>query len=463
MIPLVSAYNLTVFIIVFANVFLSAFFFQKLGFKVLPASATKQLTLRACAAGLLFGLSPYVLARTNGHLNLAFVAGFPALAWAIGEAWSSSKIVPNAHRSLRGLALAVNLLVLGSLQYLLIAFVLCLPCLLFFQPKRIRRFLQSLFSNRRELLMTMFWVALGIGVFYLFFYGYLYLLFSHTLRSAPRGGFNPKWIDLVIPNPYFGPYWRTYSSSFEAIGKSVFLGVSTFFILGVFLSSRVTNALKITIILALGYVLTLLFRIINIPFVSSVLRNGSYGRYVVGLLLIASCVLVLSKKFTSRILWITILLIVADRMLLSVGMNSAVPVDEFAMARTIPGQGILAVPPGSPQGNLIPYFTGKKLVDGLFHYNGDTAESKSFLLSLPSTLFKCRTVSENREDYRKALNRLLEHDVQTIFLRKSACSAVRNVMNGLAEQGDMRLVGIGQAWEVYQLVSKGDAGPNERD
>jgi len=50
----------------------------------------------AYVGGLLFGFSPYMVAQTQGHLNLAFVAVIPCSSQHSTNWWSASGGTPSA-------------------------------------------------------------------------------------------------------------------------------------------------------------------------------------------------------------------------------------------------------------------------------------------------------------------------------------------------------------------------------
>ena len=72
----IIGYNLTIVIILFLNIYLSFYYFKKFG---QLKNHKGGLELKSLLAAIIFGVSPYVFARINGHLNLALVAVIPLI------------------------------------------------------------------------------------------------------------------------------------------------------------------------------------------------------------------------------------------------------------------------------------------------------------------------------------------------------------------------------------------------
>ena len=140
--PMIVSYNLTILVVILTNIILSAYCFYRIA---LLWSEGSEILLRfkSTIAGIFFGLSPFVIARLNGHLHLAFVASFPLFVFALAQFdWQArNKCLSVFDLSLIPLALFV--LAIGALEYVVFfaGFIL-----LFVSPviiKRWRTYLQA--------------------------------------------------------------------------------------------------------------------------------------------------------------------------------------------------------------------------------------------------------------------------------------------------------------------------------
>lgn len=448
----VLTYNLTILFLALANVSVSAFYFHKMSRASMPSAPDEDHALRACCAGLLFGLSPYVYARFSGHLNLAFIGGFAAFAWAAYVAFVRHGKPVNGHALLRACAAAILLLAMGSVQYLAIAALFAAPLVFCVRPRHVRQCWHSLVTDRKQWSATTLQCCLLAAVFLFIFHGYVIAILTHQLQTVRSGGNNPNVWDFFVPNPYFGSVWSALRLSGSAIGRSVFLGSATIVALGWFLfSSRVRASVQFRVALYLCYVCLLLGGSLRTPFIDMFVRTGSHGRYVIGILLIAACVVAASKIFSARVTRVIVVLAILDRLLLAIPMTAPVPVAVLASARTLPGAGALSLPNGSFEADLIPTFSGKKLVGGIFKYNADIAATRTFQHTLPLSLFSCSVQKRDQADYAKAVRKMLDSDIRTVFVQASACVQVRNTVHAMQEWNMLRNVSGDSQWIVYQL------------
>src|SRR3989344_5068050 len=102
----IITFNVAVLLLLTLNVIISYLFFS---------SITKEKTLGLIGA-IIYGLSPYVLARAVGHINLIFIAGFPLFGYSLLSFYKS-----NSHKkNIFWLGFSILLIGYGSMQYLLI-------------------------------------------------------------------------------------------------------------------------------------------------------------------------------------------------------------------------------------------------------------------------------------------------------------------------------------------------------
>lgn len=448
--PLILAYNITAFVIALTNVYLSAYFFRKMAHALHPSEKRNLQVLRSCMAGLFFGLSPYVMARLSAQFNLAFVGGFAALAWAITACyvWRARSSV-SAPVVLRAFVLSFVLLWLGSLQYLALALIFALPLIVFVRFAHVRRFVTELRAQRAAWHTSLLAVAGSLTLFVLLFHRYILALLQGTMhyKLIPHR-LPPASINLIVPHAVYGEMWGGFRGLWN---NGIFLGVSAVVIWIVFLCSRDAKRWKIGALLLAAYLFSFLFSIVSFPLLMPyVIHYGETGRFVLGVLLLTACLLTLSKSFSANTVLLPLLfLLFAERMVLAIHVGPPLPVSFLTSVRPLPGEGILVVPAGEPFSDIVPYFTGKSVVDGTFRYNADTPTSRQFLRELPISLFQC-DAKQTSEQYDRALDTLLKKDVRVILMNEEKCPSVRAA---LLSTHRLQQVRTQEPWSLYGITA----------
>lgn len=405
----IFAYNLTIFLILFANLYLSYLFFRRLSSSWPPA----------LIATLIFASSPFALSRLQAHLNLAFLAGFPLL----GLAFLQLKRSPT-FKSLLFLQASLFILATGSLQYFILLtynLIVFLPLGYFLFPQ-----LRPKLPSLNHFLLSL----LAILPFYLYFFnGYALAILSKQLfiidKTVNYLKFDQPWvIDLILPNRFLNPLFALINPSPISIEKVIYPGIVGLGLLIFFLRSRqITTPIKVIlgtptalfVLLALGglklplypeggretVILTFILAIVTALYLQIKLKHGVY--YLIGLLLL-------------------------ERLLFRPSFSLPFSPTASSAVASNPGTAVLNIPTSKYSAfySSLPIFTHKKTVDGYFHFTADNAPSNQFINQDLVQRFICQSEKALPENYRISPQDLSDtrtllkaNDIKTIIVHKN--------------------------------------------
>ncbi|RJR26853.1 hypothetical protein C4561_03705 [candidate division WWE3 bacterium] len=387
--PIIVSYNLVILAIVFLNLLLSFIFFEKIRTAIKDDSETPETFLAVISAGIAFALSPFVVARLNGHPSLAFVGGFPALVY-----WSYaliSKITSEEKTNAWDYAkffTGLMLVSLGSIQYLiLLLWVSVIFSTIYVVIYRIsvERIFSAvkyfLFSNVVGLLLSFLMFTV---VFTAFFKGYVVTFFEENV-SLPTFPYTGSVYDLFLPNGYLGKFWRNLNPSTIGIEHIASIGVIElviFFILFVRIKNRNLR------------ILITIFCVLFSAAGTNVLKIPLYTeppRSVVLATLLFAVMLLLSDLFKKKTLGFLILsLILLERLTFTV-YSTETPYRLGETMQELPGSTVLVIPVTTRDAfrNYILLYTSKSLYDGHMHHMANTTDFYKKLAVSPIARFTC--------------------------------------------------------------------------
>ena len=226
----IIGYNLTIVIILFLNIYLSFYYFKKFG---QLKNHKGGLELKSLLAAIIFGVSPYVFARINGHLNLALVAGIPMFIYYY--TLLNKNIVQSIEEIKKAdymaIMIAVLLIGMGSLQYLILLTVV-FPVVLLLTTKKedFGKYKEFLKSNIRDLIT---YFSLFMLAFTFLYYGYIAAIIKGELVLVDTESkfYEPHLLDIFIPNQYLGDVWGLINPSEQAIERVITVGTLEFILL----------------------------------------------------------------------------------------------------------------------------------------------------------------------------------------------------------------------------------------
>lgn len=421
--PILS-YNLTIVTILFLNIFFSFYYFRKLG---ILRGAESNLDIKSLISAIIFGLSPYVFARVQGHLNLALVAGIPMFTYYY--LYLNNKIVQEQEvttKDLLAFLSSVLLISFGSLQYLiLLAAMTPFVLLLTFKKEDISKYKKALTYRPQRIINSLFIFLL---IFVMFFYGYVSAIFSGELiyQDKHKILFEPHIIDVLVPNEYLGDLWGLVNPSELAIERVITVGTLEAGIL-VYLLIKLKDkkAQLVGIGLFLSYLL-LSFKILNIPY------YPEGGRTVILISLFIAVAIVSYDHIFSEPIYagLVLTLIMLERLFFHVQVSEPLAADLFIReVRPISGGAVLNVPLSkySTYRSALPVFYDKKVLDGYFHYTAATKVSEKTLHEKHFSRMVCRFERDDEPetgfspgDRPEALQAFKEKDIGAIVLFKDS-------------------------------------------
>ena len=374
--PILS-YNLTIVVILFLNIYLSYHYFKKFGQLYGQAD---DLSSKALLGALIFGVSPYVFARINGHLNLALVAGIPMFIYHYTVL--NKNIVQNVEQTkikdLVWMLGSVILISMGSLQYLvLLAVVLPFVLLLTVRKEELNRYKEFFAGHKRQIINTF---SVFLVVFTFLFHGYLWALFSGNLifADARQKFYEPHVMDVFVPNRYLGDLWALMNPSEQAIERVITVGPLE---LGILLYLLIKVKDKKLQLLGAGLFLLYLFLSFGIW---AIPYYPEGGRIVILLSLFISLVLVTQDYLFTKSVYTGLLLtiVIIERLFFHVQVSQPLAAAELKReVSSLPGQAVLNIPLSkySTYRSALPVFYEKKVLDGYFHYTAATEASEKTL------------------------------------------------------------------------------------
>jgi len=408
-----------------------------------------------------YGFSFQALARNGGHPNLMFTGGFPLFVYSLLKLLEGKKT--KAYLALMGFS--VLLTGFGSMQYLLIL-VGALPLVMLTTWMFYKEELKNYFAIVKN--------YLGFLLMLLVLFGGVFLVFSWpTLRALVNGDFvaghgslqdlyfwSPSVLDYIRPNQYLKLWYGDWFAVGEKVGVdwSLFLGWVEMILFATFLSlKRVNKKIKVLAVALIGifWVMSLGVKSLDIgillPYALLVKVFPYWGVaeatrwYIVFYLFVAMAgVMALenilkSRGWLAKVLGFAILgLVIGERW----GGNFNLTSMEFSklpyveVVKQLPGQAVLDLPVDLTWSSLgasydvLPFYYGKKTVNGYIHWSADTDEARRFLDESGAYRFMCD--NENRKyfegkdlDLNKAEERnealfdyLRKNDIKTIVLHK---------------------------------------------
>lgn len=388
----ILAYNLSVVLILFLNIFCSILFFEKLGNLY---GVSREEEIRFVLAGLIFGAAPYVFARINSHLNLAFVAGMPAMTYY--SVLLHKNIVQGIEikpfKILVGLVFSLIFVGLGSLQYLILIFlILPIPAFIIFK-RHLQKYRLFIKENLQGVLISF---ILFLTIFLFFWGGYVKAVMTSNINIVDRAGkfTQPHPADVFLPNQYLGEVWGILNPSEKSIEKVITVGLLELIILGVILCKARSIQERLFGFGVFFVYLLLSFGIINLPFY----HEG--GRSVVLISLIIAFAVSVRKDILVKkpIVGLFLTFILVERLFFNI--QTARPVAAEVLENQISklsGKAVLNVPLSkyNPYRTALPVFYKKNIIDGFFHYTADTAQTQE---TMNKDYFMRLTCSSERED-----------------------------------------------------------------
>ncbi len=462
--PLIIAYNLTIFLIIAVNIYLSSYYFNKIG-KLYSTIPNQLILLKSLLAGIMFGLCPYVLTRLVGHLNLAFVPGFAALAWAFLNHYKKmQERQPINNRDIANYLVAFLLLWLGSPEIIMFGLLLLIPCLVTVTILKWEAAVatsKSIFHSRKELLHLIFWTGIFVSIALYLFGGFFVAAFKHkifvpwTLSSSI--GIRIIALDLLAPKPILGPLWNRFPLLQEQVQsgywESAFIGLSGIFVLLAYFFSKNTWRQKAIVLLPLIYILTIIAGILPIPL-------HTPQRLVILLMLILSIVFTVNERFKYWSATALLLILLAERCVFSTRVASPIDLALIPPIENIQGQAIMTVPliwhdvDDSPQ-DVLPYFTHKKIVGGYFHWSAYNPSSVETINHSDFDIFRCNKLSRSHDNVLETMKSL---GILTISVNKKIgkswlynCSAFQKWLEDRIKDKSISLLVEGERLAIYSL------------
>jgi hypothetical protein len=424
-VPLPLAYNLTIVVILWLNLFLSFYFFRKLGHLIKDKHTDKNL--QYFIAGMIFGWSPFVFARLTEHLNLAFVAGFPIFLYFlikfIRAVWKEGKL---SFLDFLGIGFGLLTIAAGSLQFLVIGTECGFLFLLFAVVLSIKsslvwlkRFLKLLKSEALIFGTAVVCTLLG---FSLFFSGFIWAFLTHNFSAQGITYVNPDYfpsiIDLLIPNKLLGNWWAVVNQGKPQIETISSFGIIAL-ILFIFFILRVRNKkILLSALMLIGFfVVTILLRF-HLPFVPET------GRIVVFVLLVLTVLWsIYETKFGKEMLFIIFVLLVAEHAFYYLNISPPLPWEAGKVVSSTPGATVLNVPLQTGFGftDSLPYLWNKSIVDGYFLHVANNSQANTTLMNPQIQKFFCNKESVEKfsqSDVDSLYAELKKLNISTIVLFK---------------------------------------------
>jgi len=436
----IIGYNLTIVLILFLNIYLSFYYLKKFG---QLKNHQGSLELKSMLAAIIFGVSPYVFARINGHLNLALVAGFPMFIYYYSLL--NKNIVQRTQEIKKadyvGILIAVLLIGVGSLQYLiLLAAVLPIVLLLTVKREDLGKYKEFLKNHSKNLFI---YLSFFVLVFTFLFHGYIAAIISGDIVfiDVESKFYEPHVVDVFIPNQYLGDVWGLINPSEQAIERVITVGTVEFIILLYLLIKIKDKKVQLLGISMFLVYLFLAFGIWEIPYYS----EG--GRVVILLSLFIALVLVSYDYLFTNAIFVGLILtmVVVERLFFNVQVSEPLAANLLhEKVSNLPGEAVLNVPLSkySTYRSALPVFYGKKVLDGYFHYTAATDDSEKTLNEKHFSRLVCQfergdepEAGFSPSDRTEALEVFREKDIGSIVLFKdqevgklfySDCSNVRD-------------------------------------
>lgn len=426
LVPLPLAYNLTLVIILWLNLFVTFILLRKM--LVHTSAPHEKRDVIAFVGALLDGWSPYVFAHLNGQISLSLTIGAPLLFYSIINIYL---LIKNSHqlrlKDFLFIPFSLIILSLSSVQYLLIAGQIIGAVLgIFLIAIFIRRDRVVIYAHLVNMIKKYYMYCLFAFVFFLvpFIYfhgGYLKAIFTKQIVLTNVEIINPQIrptiIDIFVPNTYLGSWWSALNSTYETIEKPVGFGIIGWIvILGYILYEKNIKNKQIMALLLSIIFFSLLF--LKLFFVPEPARIWPFISFPVIVLLV-----VYLRKLSKNLILILMALLLLERVTFLIRTTSlSLPQKAVEVVRNQPGKAVFHIPLVTTQAyhSALSYFWDKSVIDGYFLHIANTPEANSFLNDQDIKKFICTKehVAINDINVERLSNKLKSLGIFTVVLIK---------------------------------------------
>lgn len=425
----VAAYNLSILLLLFLNIYIS---YLSLKFLIKD-------DLSAYAGALIYGSSFYVIGRSYGHANLMFVAGLPVIVAGVYALWK--------HNSIKSFALlfgGIILLSVGSTQYvlyLLIGGVLLGLLTTLFYFYEVKKTLIAIALNPKPFLITFLFF---IVTFILLYLPYLNALFFSKNFVFPNSKYQlydlkPTFIDYFLPNSFLHLAISAlfFSPAQPKIEGAVFFGFIELALFTMFLCTlRFSRKLKFFYFLCVTSVTILPFLIY--PYTYSIFpfsTTAEIGRYYIFAQLFiaipATLYLAYHKKNVAFVLLMLFLLFL-ERLTFRYPLASIKPYELiFDQIKQVDTRSYAIIPYDNwfSAYNLFPVFTHKNITNGYIHWSAETNKIKKNLAGCENpSRFDLNTITETANAFSYSQTIQKEHEKNLYFFSCLKKEGVRLVV-----------------------------------
>lgn len=426
LVPLPLAYNLTLVIILWINLFVTFVLLRKI---LMHASVPhEKRDVIAFVGALLDGWSPYVFAHLNGQISLSLTIGAPLLFYSLTNIYLLTR---NNHqlrlKDFLFIPFSLIVLSLSSVQYLLIAGQIIGAVLsIFLISIFIRRDRVMIYAHLINIIKKYYTYFLFAFVFFLipFIYfhgGYLKAILTKqivlTSVEITNPQIRPTIIDIFVPNTYLGSWWSALNSTYETIEKPVGFGIIGWILMLGYVFYEKNTRNKQTMILLLSTILfSLLF--LKLLFVPEPARIWPFISFPAIVLLV-----IYLRRLSKNLILILIGLLLLERVTFLIRTTSlSLPQKAVEIVRNQPGRAVFHIPLVTTQAyhSALSYFWDKSVIDGYFLHIANTPETNSFLNEQDIKKFICAKeyLTVDDIDVEGLLNKLKSLDIFTIVLIK---------------------------------------------
>lgn len=382
----IIAYNLSVLIILFLNLYFSFLLFYYL---------TKSNFIGLIGA-VIYGSSFYVMARTAGHLNLIFVGWMPLFSLGVLKTIKDGFSKKGFFLILLGLVLSFY----SSLQYGLLLslnlIIISLISFFFFKDKLINLLISF---NTHAKVVLLYLLSAFFLVLIIIFPFIKALLTSQANRVdlyRSISEFQPQMIDFIAPNSYLPMIitnlTKNLSPALPSIEKVIFIGWMELLLLIIFLlvykDSRLKKFLIINIILFMALTKgTFHNYLVNyFPF-SFIIESGRFFIFLQFFITIAIIellkMLINNKKAVYLlVLFLCLGLLIVEKLPYNFWLSPTLAGENFvSIVKQTSGNAVLDIPINSllTTYNILPYLYKKSIVSGSPQWFADNKKTKSFL------------------------------------------------------------------------------------
>jgi|GEM_PF-3057540 len=444
---LILAYNITILLVVLINIYISNFFFKKTKELIGQESISD---LQVMLGAIIFGMSPYVWARINGHLNLSFVAGFSVLLYALVLLFNSIKREEYfTKKNSRIFGLSLITLAFGSLQYLVLgAYMVVIVVPIFILSFKARLLKLFILSSLKTLVSS---VIPYLVIFCITFYGYIYAIFTKQIRIISgeellSKTFRPGVTNILIPNAYLTHIFEKVNTTNIHIENVAYLGIGSIIVFITFFIGKASFKHKLGVMYLLIVFLFLTAGFIITPVIPEM------SRFILLVYILIALILVSIKIYKPILIALFIALIIESSTFITY-YSAPLPIDVYKIIQDQRGAAVLNVPLTKWRADRspLPYFYGKKIFDGYFHWTADNTKSNKYFD--PNSLisrFVCNselgvksTLDTDETTKRDIISLLKSLDVKTVVVFKDRqkelyfnedCSNVRQLIENIAPE-----------------------------